>query len=421
MILKASQRGAAMQLGRHLLNTSDNEHVEVVGIRGFIADDVLSAMKEAEAVSLGTRCRQHLFSVSLSPPADVNVGMAAFDRALDKIETAHGLENQPRILVAHEKEGRRHLHAVWSRVDAGSMTAIQLSHFKLKLREISRALYLENGWTMPRGLMKSAERDPHNFGLAEWQQAKRMGRDPRELTSAAQECWAISDSRSAFARALETRGLYLARGERRDYVAVTYEGEILSIARLVGQHARQIRMRLGKSDDFRSVADARAHIAGVIAPRLDKIIAQTAAAHGAAMTPLIGRKREMATRHEAERQRLADGQAMRRASEAVQRRERFRPGVTGMWDRLTGRHAETVRENERDAWGAHLRDRAQRDLLIGDQLKERRALQSEIQTERRRHATTLMHLHRDLSRQRAGAVLRPRRDRASERTRGLGL
>ena len=112
---------------------------------------------------------------------------------------------------------------------------------------------------------------------------------------------------------------------------------------------------------------------------------------------------------------------MRRASETVQRRERFRPGVAGMWDRLTGRHAETVRENERDAWRAHLRDRAQRDLLIGDQLKERRELQSEIQTERRRHATALMHLHRDLSRQRAGAVLRPRRDRASERTRGLGL
>ncbi len=36
MILKASQRGAAMQLGRHLLSTADNEHVEIGEIRAFL-------------------------------------------------------------------------------------------------------------------------------------------------------------------------------------------------------------------------------------------------------------------------------------------------------------------------------------------------------------------------------------------------
>jgi hypothetical protein len=36
MILKASQRGGAKQLGLHLLRTDENEHVELHEIRGFL-------------------------------------------------------------------------------------------------------------------------------------------------------------------------------------------------------------------------------------------------------------------------------------------------------------------------------------------------------------------------------------------------
>lgn len=274
MILKASQRGAAMQLGRHLLNTADNEHVEIAEVRGFLADDVFGAMKEAQGVAAGTRCRQHLFSVSLSPPETEAVGVDAFTRAIDQIEERHGLTDHPRIVVFHEKEGRRHAHAVWSRIDVETMTAVPLPFFKTKLREISKGLYLEHGWQMPRGLMDSKERDPRNFDLAEWQQAKRSGRDPRELKSIIQDCWAVSDSRAAFSQALEARGLHLAKGDRRGHVAVTYEGEVLSIARVIGKPAKEIVAKLGKPDNLRSVDGTRAHIATVIAPKLRALIAE---------------------------------------------------------------------------------------------------------------------------------------------------
>lgn len=65
MILNASQRGGASQLGSHLLK-AENEQVEVHEIRGFVSDDIRGAMKEAQAVAKGTRCEQFLFSVSLS-------------------------------------------------------------------------------------------------------------------------------------------------------------------------------------------------------------------------------------------------------------------------------------------------------------------------------------------------------------------
>ena len=73
MILKASQRGGAKQLGLHLLKMTENERVEIHEVRGFISDDVMDAMHEAYAVSRGTKCRQFLFSVSLNPPETENV------------------------------------------------------------------------------------------------------------------------------------------------------------------------------------------------------------------------------------------------------------------------------------------------------------------------------------------------------------
>lgn len=151
MILKGSQRGGAKQLARHLLNTAENEHVHAHDIRGFIADDLESAFQEAYAVSRGTRARQFLFSLSMNPPLQENVPTHIFEMAIEAVEQKLGLDGQPRAVVFHEKEGRRHAHVVWSRIDTEQMKAINLPHYKLKLRDLSKQLYLENGWQMPRG------------------------------------------------------------------------------------------------------------------------------------------------------------------------------------------------------------------------------------------------------------------------------
>jgi len=153
MILKASQRGGGQDLAAHLMK-AENEHVLVHDLRGFASEDLRGAFKEAEAISRGTKCRQYLFSLSLSPPERESVAPDVFENAIERIEERLGLSGQPRALVFHEKEGRRHAHCVWSRIDAETMTAKQLSFFKTKLKEISRELYLENGWALPRGLAK---------------------------------------------------------------------------------------------------------------------------------------------------------------------------------------------------------------------------------------------------------------------------
>ena len=102
MILKASQRGGAKQLGLHLLKTVENEHVEVHELRGFVSNDIVGALKEAYAVSRGTRCKQFLFSVSLNPPESENVSIEVFEDAARRIEEKTGLSGHPRVIVFHK-------------------------------------------------------------------------------------------------------------------------------------------------------------------------------------------------------------------------------------------------------------------------------------------------------------------------------
>ena len=127
MILKGNQRGGAKQMALHLLNGEQNEHVTVHQVKGFMAGNILDALNEVHALSKGTQCRQVLYSVSLNPPKDETVAVEVFEEAVKKIEAKLGLVDQPRVIVFHEKEGRRHAHCVWSRIDLDEMKAINIA------------------------------------------------------------------------------------------------------------------------------------------------------------------------------------------------------------------------------------------------------------------------------------------------------
>lgn len=380
MILVGNQRGGAKDLARHLMK-QDNEHVSVHELRGFVADDLDGAFTESYAISRGTKCRQFLFSLSLNPPPDEEVSTADFEAAIDRAEAKLGLTGQPRAVVFHEKEGpggmRRHAHAVWSRIRADEMKAVQMSHSHRKLMDMSRELYLEHGWRMPRGLADQKNRDPRNFTLEEWQHAKRAGRDAKELKASIQDAWAISDTKTAFSNALLERGLWLARGDRRGYVAVDHDGEVYSLSRWAGVKTKQLRERLGDEKSLSSVEDATARMAAAMTRRMDTF-----------QKELDVRKRTERKRYEtqrialvehqrAQRQALSTAQAQREVKEHQDRQARLRGGVKGLWDRLTGARKRTIEENMREADLARQRDLAERERMVSEQLGQRRDLIAE--------------------------------------------
>jgi hypothetical protein len=395
MILKASQRGGGKQLALHLLKTEENEHVEVHEIRGFISDDLVCVLQEAHAISKATKCKQFLFSVSLNPPPQERVEISTFEDAIQRIEEKNGLTGQPRAIVFHEKEGRRHAHAVWSRIDADTLTAKNLPFFKNKLRDLSRDLYIENGWKMPRGLMNSREADPRNFTLAEWHQAKRAGLHARDIKSIMQECWAASDSAAAFTQALKARGFTLARGDRRGHVAISPEGEVFSVARAVGKKSKDVAKRLGEPDRLPSVTDARAQLAKDLSQTYQRHRKEADLQKKRELAPFEKQRSDMAAAHRTERVRLDERQKQRWTQESKERAARIPGGMRGLWSRLSGQQALIKKQNEREAYFALQRDRAQRQAIIDAQLAERRTLQAQIKAARDRHAAVLRELRSD--------------------------
>ncbi|MEM1152357.1 MAG: relaxase/mobilization nuclease domain-containing protein [Pseudomonadota bacterium] len=376
MILVGNQRGGARDLALHLTK-SENERVDVHELRGFVADDLLGAFRESEAISKGTRCKQHLFSLSLNPPPNEDASTRSFEDAVDRAEKRLGLEGQPRAIVFHEKDGRRHAHAVWSRIDAEEMKAVQLSFTRRKLQEVARELYLEHGWTMPRGFVRSPETDPRNYSLQEWQQAKRARHDPAALKAALQDAWAASDSRAAFAQALRERGLILAKGDRRGHVAINRDGEAYAISRWTGARAKQVRDKLGAPDDLPDVDQAHDMATKLVTDRLRQLRQQNRQNALARMAKLRVEERRQERSQRLELLRLAERQAAKLREEEIERSSRIRKGWRGLMDYLTGKRRRIEAENRDASAKSQKRDLDRRAALEAGQQKARNRQQEE--------------------------------------------
>lgn len=396
MILKGNKRGGAIDLGHHLLK-AENEHVEVHEIRGFMADNVIGALREAQAVARGTKCGKFLFSLALSPPKAESVPLRAFTDAIECIEEKLGLSGQPRVVIFHEKEGRRHAHCVWSRINAETMTAIDQPHFKLKLQDISRKLYLEHGWKMPDGLIDPALRNPLNFDRHEWFKAKRTGQDPRTIKAVFQQCWAASDAGKALREALHSRGYYLARGDRRAVVAVDVHGEVYAVARWADVKTKDVVSRMGDIESLPSIAETQKHVSASVQAKLSGFLDSAAADFARAAQPLEAERLELVERHRAARRDLRLAHEARQIEEAKVRTGRLRKGILGLWDRVTGQHGKLLRRSEQEVLAAESRDAGERQALVDRQLQERQCLQREIDHMRKAQLREITRLHRQLA------------------------
>ena len=389
MILQGNARGGSANLASHLLST-ENEFVTVHELRGFVSDELHGAFAESYAASKGTRCKKFLYSLSLNPPPGEDVGTEEFEAAAGRIESALGLSGQPRALVFHEKEGadgqtRRHAHAVWSRIDTDAMKAVQLSHDRTKLRQISRDLYIEHGWKMPRGLIKKGEKSMKNFTHAEWEQAKRAGKHPNDTKEAIADAWAISDSKVAFIKALSERGYKIAKGDKRSFVAVDELGEVFSLPRMAGVKTKEMRQRLGDEHAFPSVTEAKDKVAREILPTLNRYQNELAAKKREAIAQLKEQKTALVEKQKSQRLTLEQKHQTRAANETLERKARFRTGFKGVWDRLTGTHKKIRSENERQAALGLRRDASEKDALVFKQAEQRRAFSAGVQYQKQQY------------------------------------
>lgn len=385
MILKASQRSGAKQLAMHLLN-DENEHVTVHEIKGFISDDVVGAFKEIQAIAKGTQCKKFMFSLSLNPPAHEDASVDDFEKAINRIEKELNIKDQLRCIVFHEKEGRRHCHAVWSRIDGNEMKAIKLPYFKNQLNGIAKELYIEHGWDLPKGFISKELSDPRNFTLAEWQQAKRHKIDPREIKNALQQCWKASDNKTSFEHAIREKGFFLAKGDRRGYVALDWRGEVYSLSRSLSVKSKELQARLGEASHLPSVEKVKKHIANDHIKLHQQFSRKLHLQHEFARKPLSDKRKVMQQNHREARERLKQQQEERALQELQARQRKIRKGLLGLWDIVTGKSRKQHRQNEQETTASALRDKQEREQLIAQQLDRRKALQIDLKTLREEQA-----------------------------------
>lgn len=393
MLIAASQRGGGGRLAAHLLNANDNEHIEIAEVSGFVSETLAGAMREAYALSKGTRCKQHLFSVTINPPKGATVPLAVFEDVIDRIEERLKLAGQPRMIVYHEKKGRRHAHVVWSRIDTDKMRAVNMSFFKERLFHLSKELFLEQGWKLPEGYIDRTRSNPLNYSTAEMKQAKRLGDNPKQIRAVLRECWMISDNKKSFAQALERKGYYLAKGDRRGFVAVDWRGEVHSLSRKLKVNAENLQARLGNPDDLPSVQQVNMRINAGWRAQIQKLTNDLKLSQTKAKRPLLAQRDKMRDRHRRERLALQHKQDQRRTAGQHTRRNRFRKGVMGLWDRLNGQHSRIQAQNEQDVLAAWKRDRKEKDHLIEKQLSERSTVQKALDTADIEHEQELQQLH----------------------------
>lgn len=379
MILKGNQRGGARDLALHLLK-DENDHVEIHELRGFMSDDLVSAFKEMYNISKATRAKKYLYSLSVNPPEGENVATEDFIKSINCVEKELKLTGHQRAIVFHEKNGRRHAHAVWSRIDTLQMKAVNIYKDWPKLQALTRELFLEHGWAMPEGLLDKHGHSPDHFTLAQWQQAQRIGKVPSQIKADLQSAWALSDDLASFEAALKERGYWLARGDRRGFVVLNHQCEPFSLGKKwLGIPVKDVRSRLGDEHALRSVEDTRTLIASTMSAHLAQLQDQQNSAIHARQERIKDQLKRLITTQRRERAALKTAQETRWQTETRTRQARLTTGLKNLLARATGQHRRTLKHNTHEARLARLRDQHEKDALIFTHLEQRQTLKHRLQ------------------------------------------
>ena len=398
MILKASQRANSAELAKHLLNGDDNDHVTIHEIRGFMSATLEGALQEAYAMSRGTRCEQFLFSLSLNPPEDADVPIEDFEAAIEEIEKKLLLVGQPRIIVFHEKNGRRHCHVVWSRIDTDKLVAVNMAHFKRKLMDVARGLYLRHGWKLPKGMQRGERRSPFHLTREEHRQAVRLSQDPQAMKALFKGAWEQSDTKETFIRALEERGFLLARGDRRGFVALDVTGGVYSLTRWLDIGTRDLKARLGLPEKLPDTASAKTFLAARMGENLQRYIAESKQRAKEIRQPLVQEIRAMVAVQRKERATLIEKQEKRWVQETRQRAERRPRGFKGIWHKATGEYKKIRLQNEGETKACLDRDRKELHALVREHLLERQELQKSVNKYKEEYKAEALRIRREIAR-----------------------
>lgn len=114
---------------------------------------------------------------------------------------------------------------------------------------------------------------------------------------------------------MEARGYYLARGDRRSFVAIDHLGEVYSIARWADVKTKKVNARLGDPETFPSVDEMKARIAQQVDAKLQRFAFEARSEFDNARLGLHEQKRKLVGWQRHERKIQMELQAVRYVEE----------------------------------------------------------------------------------------------------------
>jgi hypothetical protein len=244
MVINGASRCARAWWANHLQDAKKNDRVTVIEFRGLMHENIDDALREMEAVSLGTRCKNYFYQANINPRADETLTSEQWQHAVDRLEKNLGFEGLPRFVVEHEKGGRTHRHVVFSRIDPDLMIArsdsLTARIHEQTSRELEIEFNLERGHsvlTADRGFIRP-ERGPEKWEIFRGQASAI---DPKHVARQVRELYAQADTGQAFAAALDDAGYTLCRGDKRGFCILDHAGDVHSLARRVGVKAAEFK------------------------------------------------------------------------------------------------------------------------------------------------------------------------------------
>jgi hypothetical protein len=202
----------------HLTNTEENERAELKQIRGLRADTVREALEEMQRQArINPRVKNFMYHADFNPRRDEVMTEEQRDRAIEIFEKERGIPaNAPRIIMEHVKNGRKHWHVIWYRLDEQGRpfsdkhdaiiahTAAAKIAAEFGFEQVISPLTRKPGTPRP-------ERAPKPWEMLRGMKSQIDVRDvTAEVTDLRQQC----ASGIEFHAALETRGYILARGDK---------------------------------------------------------------------------------------------------------------------------------------------------------------------------------------------------------------
>jgi hypothetical protein len=272
MIAKGVLHAQGTRLARYLITGKDRERAELLELRGFALSGIVDAFRLVHVMARASKCVFPFFHVAVRNPVGETLNPAQWTYAANAIEQSLGLAHQPRAIAFHTclQTGGSHMHVAWSRLDQGSLTAKPLPFFKERLKRVCRNLERHFGLTE----VSSARKGPIAYAPTrpEEEQSRRLGVDLRDHRETLRDCFERSDCGRSFQRVLEEQGIVLARGERRDFLAIDRAGGIHALGkRVLGVSAAEVRARFADlaRDELPTVEEVRQSLRSSPAPNID--------------------------------------------------------------------------------------------------------------------------------------------------------